>query len=258
MRSIVIFSLLLAAALAAANAEDPRAVPPPGAITKTEHEVRQHFRVTSIGAIDEYTVTRIGRLSELRDEEIILIQTKSGDRFAFTRDARYDNQRSIYELRDIDRKEFIRLELKKPFDAKTRSATIEEARKNPKLLDVDLPFEITTTGNGSVTGFLSHKADVDTVREWRITIRRMLSGSFIDSMELMQTSGLLSIPLLNGADKILADFVLYRTECPARLTVETMPALADCRFDAKMGYPCSDKQDERAARAAVKTEAKPY
>jgi hypothetical protein len=258
MRPVLITSLLLAAALAVANADDRRAAPPPGAITKTEHEVRQHFHVTSVGAIDEYTVTRIGRLSELRDEEIILIQTKAGDRFAFTRDARYDNQRSIYELRDIDRKEFIRLELKKPFDAKTRSSTIEEARKNPKLLDVDLPFEITTTGNGSVSGFLSHKGDVETVREWRITIRRMLSSSFIDAMELMQTSGLLSIPLLNGADKFLADFVLYRTECTPRLTVETMPALADCRFDAKMGYPCSDKQDERAARAAAKTEAKPY
>lgn len=248
----------MVALAAAAQPEPNRAGPPAGAITKTEHEVRQHYHITSMGSVDEYVVTRIGRLSELRDEEIILIQNKAGERFAFTRDARYDNQRSKYELRDLERKDFIRLEFKKPFDAKTRSETIDEARKNPKLLDVDLPFEITTTGNGSVSGFLSHKADVETAREWRISIRRMLSGSFIDSLELMQTSGLLSIPLLNGADKMLAGFVLYRTECAPRVTLEIIPVLADCQFDAKLGYPCSDKQLERAEHAAVKNEAKPY
>ena len=262
MRRLIVISSCCAVAAFAAAGEDQsqpkRVVPPPGAITKTEREVRQHFRVGGAGSIDEYVVTRIGRLSETRDEEIILFRNKAGDRFVFTRDAKYDNQRSLYEIRDLDMKEFVRLEFKKPFDAKTRSGTIEEARKNPRLLEVDLPFEITATGSGSVSGFLSHKADVETAREWRTTIRRMLSASFIDALELMQTSGFLSIPLLNGADKMLSSFVLYRTECTPRVAVEVIPALADCHFDEKMGYPCSDKQSERAVRTAVKNESKPY
>jgi hypothetical protein len=226
--------------------------------TQPPHETRQHYEIKSPSGIDDYTITRIIRDSEVRDGVQVLIRNALGTRFIVTRTGDYEHQRSTYEIRDLETKDVLRVQYSKPFTSKTRTATIEEAHKSPALMDADQPFEISTTSDATVTGLYSHWRDPETARRWRSQIRQMLTPDFIEQLEIMQSSALFDAPLLEAIDKLLMQYVLYRTDCqvPSQLHVQLI--VPDCKFDAAFGYACSDKQTERASNAAEKKLATTY
>jgi len=246
-RALIVLSWVLATGVLAQTA-----APPP------LHEVRQHYEIESSGGLDDYAITRIIRDSEIRDGAQILIRNASGVRFVVTRTGDYEHQRSTYEIRNLDTKDVLRVQYSKPFTSKTRAATIKEAHENPALMDADQPFEISTTSDATVTGLYSHWRDPETARRWRSQIRQMLTPDFIDQLEIMQSSGLLDTPLVEAIDKMLMEYVLYRTDCQVPNQLHVQLVVPDCKFDGAFGFSCSDKQAERASAAAEKKLAMAY
>lgn len=222
----------------------------PAAVPSTaRHEVRQHFTVTSPSGIDDAVLTRIQNLTEADDKTVVLIRTAAGGHFIATHEWNYETQVSYSELRDERGGDFLRVSVTYPYATKTRSATLELAKKNPKLVSSDIPFEITAPGNSRLSGIESHWRDPITAREWRTRIRQMVSQSFLEELEIIDSSGMFSDPMLSSLHQFLLQFVLYRTSCDSPSALRVAAAVPDCGFDKEFGFGCSDDQLTRAKAA---------
>ncbi len=215
-------------------------------------EVRQHFTVTSPSGIDDFLLTRVQSLSEADDKTVVLIRTASGAHFIATHEWNYETQLSYSEIRDERSGDFLRLSVKYPYATRTRSATLDLAKKNPKLVSSDIPFEISAPGNARLSGIESHWRDPATAREWRTRVRQMLSPAFLEDLEILDSSGLFSDPMLSSLHQFLLQFALYRTSCDAASALTVAPATPDCSFDKEFGYGCSEEQLDRAKTAGEK------
>jgi hypothetical protein len=214
------------------------------------HEVRQHFSVTSPSGIDDSLLTRIQNLSEADDKTVVLIRTAAGGHFVAVHEWNYESQISYSEIRDQRSGDFLRLSVTYPYATRTRSSTLELARKNPKLVSREIPFEMTAPGNTRLSGIESHWRDPATAREWRTRARQMVSPSFLEDLEIIDSSGLFSDPMLSSLHQFLLQFVLYRTSCDSPAGLQVAPAVPDCSFDKEFGLACSEDQVSRAKAAS--------
>jgi hypothetical protein len=135
---------------------------------------------------------------------------------------------------------------------------LEQAKKAPQLLNSDVPFEISGPGNTRVSGIESHWRDPATARDWRVRIRQMITPLFLEQLEIADSSGLFSEPILSSLHDILMQFVLYRTSCDSPANLHVAPAIPDCGFDKDFGFACSEDQLKRAEAAASEKKAKRY
>jgi hypothetical protein len=223
-----------------------QAAAPPSA----RHEVRQHFIVTSPSGVDDFLLTRIQDLTEVDDKTVVLIRTVAGAHFIAIHEWNYETQVSYSEIRDEPSGHFLRVSVTYPYATRTRSSTLDLAKKNPKLVSSDIPFEITAPGNTRLSGIESHWRDPATAREWRTRIRQMVSPSFLEDLEIIDSSGLFSDPMMSSLHQFLLQFVLYRTSCDSPSALKVDPAVPDCSFDKEFGYGCSEDQLSRAKAAA--------
>ena len=217
-------------------------------------EFRQHYAIVSPGGLDDYSVTSIVRSSAARQEAIVLIENARGEQFRVLRSSDFEKHRAAYEIRDPVHNESVRLEFVMPMSAKTLSGIVDEAHRNPQIMDAEVPLEIYVSGNRAVSGLSGQWKDPAVERQWRAQLRQMITPSFLEHIEVMQTSGLFALPMLEGIDFMLANHLLYRAGCGSAAPLRAAPAAPDCAFDAHMGFACSDRQRERAA----KNEALPY
>jgi len=244
LRVIALLALCIAPFAAAQEAPAP---------ATARHEVRQHFSVTSPSGIDDFLLTRIQSLTEADDKTVVLIRTATGGHFVATHEWNYEKQVSYSEIRDQRSGDFLRVSVTYPYATRTRSSTLELAKKNPKLVSADIPFEITAPGNSRLSGIESHWRDPATAREWRTRARQMASPSFLEDLEIIDSSGLFSDPMMSSLHQFLLQFVLYRTSCDSAAGIQVAPAVPDCSFDKEFGFACSDDQ---AGRAKAATEGK--
>jgi hypothetical protein len=205
--------------------------------------------VLSTSGSDGYTVTQIQLLSEKNDKTVLLILASSGDRLIATRERSFEKQTSYSEIRDERSGEFLRVSLTFSYPTRTRSSTLELAHKNPQLQASELPFEITGPGNSKLSGIEAHWRDPGTARGWRTRIRQMVSSTFLEELEIVDSSGLFSEPILFGLHEVLMQFILYRTSCDSTVALRVDPAIPDCGFDKDFGFPCSEQEQKRAAAA---------
>jgi hypothetical protein len=221
-------------------------------------EIRQHLSVLSPSGVDDYEVTQIQQLTEKDDKTVVLIRTASGDRLIATHDWNYQTQVSYSEIRDERSGEFLRATFTYPFATRTRSSTLDQAKKNPQLLTSEVPFEITARGNGRLSGIASHWKDAATAREWRFRLRQMVTQTFLEELEVVDSSGLFSEPLLSSLHEFVMTYVLYRTSCDATVGLRVSPAVPDCGFDKDFGSPCSEEQQTRAKTAGESKKPQRY
>jgi hypothetical protein len=213
-------------------------------------EIRQHLSVVSPTGIDDYVVTQIQRFSEKGDKTVVLLRTSAGDRLIATHEWNYTTQVSYTEIRDERSSEFLRVTFTYPMVTRTRSDTLEQVKKNPLLLTGQTPFEMTAPGNSRLSGIASHWEDPETAKGWRIRLRQMLSPTFLEELEIVDSSGLLKEPIFSYVHDFLMNHVLYRTSCDSTASLRVAPAVPDCTFDKDFGFPCSMEQQARA-KAAV-------
>jgi len=243
------FSLALLVGAAAAQ---------PAALTKQEpaKEARTHFELRSEDGLANFVVTTIHGLSDTLITSKVLLQDEHGTRFLLSWDRDYVHQTSIREIRQVGGTEYLRYTLFLPFSARTRSATQAEAREHPELSnDKNAKFELGTAGNSSISGTVDFWKDAPTAREWRSRARMMLSPSFLDSLEYLETLGVFRRADFPDLDAILIPLILYRTDCDAKTELVQVALPPDCAFDKKFGFDCSDQQKERAEKYAAQTPA---
>ena len=252
MRRFLIFCALSLVSALPVQSEDVSAPP---------REFRTHYEFQSVTGLDDFTATIIRRDAGDHDGTTALIEDSHGNRFVFKWEREYVHQTSSREIRELRNNEFVRYTLWLPFTARTRKATSDQAHAHPELMDdKNSRFELAASGNAVISGILEHWKDVQTAREWRSRIRSMLTPSFLESLEVMETAGLFRVPDLLDLDYLLLPHLLYRTECEPRMGLQVKFAVADCGFDKRFGFDCSDKQRERVEKAAAATPplARPY
>jgi hypothetical protein len=135
-----------------------------------------------------------------------------------------------------------------PFEANTVAAMLQEARDNPKLLEVS-EATITYVMNTSRRTLLeSAWMDESRSREWKTEFRSSLPSSFLESLERLR-GGLVQDPLLGEYRETLLGCLYWGDGATDVAPLKVVPADPNCRFDADMGQPCTEKELRRIADA---------
>jgi hypothetical protein len=224
--------------------------PPVAAKPLKQPEVREHYKITSTVSGDDFAVTEIQWLSEARDKTVTLVEAHDGSKYVYRWEWDYEHQVTTCEFGEAGSDNNIKLTSWKPFNATARATTIAEARKNPAMMSADFRFEIVVGKDPVVIGMMSFWKDVPTQRQWRSSVRQALSSSFLERMEMLDSTGLFALPSLGAVRVNLVSLVLYRTYCAAPERLTENPAVPDCRFDKSFGFGCSETQEARAKLAA--------
>jgi hypothetical protein len=218
-------------------------------------EVRLHRMIGGNAGMDSYVVTEIRRGSGSAGQTILLVENAQGDRFLFTNDRDDGKHADVYEIRDIAGHEFLRVTLFTTFPDTARSKVTGAGNTHPVAPEPEVRFEYAAGSNGLVGGFSSHWRDPDTGREWRSRIRSMLAPQFLESLEILYSSGFIHTTA-SRFESLLLDPIMYRNHCAAP-TLASTPIPGDCAFDKKFGFACAVKQLERAGKARAAQEPTP-
>lgn len=223
-------------------------------------EIRRHFGLITTHN-SRFTATTIDRNSEDATSTKVLLQDPEGNQFLFSWEWDYQHQVTFREIREVGATEFVRYSLFLPLTERGKTATLKQAHAHPELMtDKNARFEFSAPGNSSITGTEDFWNDPETAQRWRSRGRQMLSPSFLESLEILQTAGLFNDAELVDFETVIVSKILYRTECSANAAVRNEALLADCAFDKRFGFECSEKQKERAEKYAKQTPPtpKPY
>jgi hypothetical protein len=240
----------VAAAVFVASTLSLLADQPSAARPARNNETRKHFLLRSDSGLDDYEVTVVDQISEERLRVIGLVLDKNGKRYSLTWDRDFVQQTSSRQIRLLGGDdEFLRYTMYLPFTAKTRTATMAEAHAYPELTSRPDKFEFAGPNDSRLNGEDRFWDDPDTALEWRKRIRAMVPPSFLESLEMLQVSGLFRFGSFTDY-AIVMPMILYRTECESAVAEpEVVPRPPRCDFDDAFGFGCSDAQKERAEKA---------
>jgi hypothetical protein len=214
-------------------------------------EVRQHFVAKTVNGQSLYVATDITQLTKDHDLNIIALLTDRDTVLIFTRDRNYSGQDVTYEIRDSKRKAFVKLTFAFPYAARTRDETIAEA-KTVKTTG-SKKFTIETSGI-VISMDETDWRDPDKAREWRSEIRESLDPIFLESLERLR--GAFNVdPRLRLFHDLVLGYVFHGRECDEESDgTLVLPVTADCDFDRRAGFRCSEKQIERVKKALADKE----
>ena len=152
----------------------------PGSVS----EVRRHFVAKTVNGSVLYTATDITRMTPDHDLNVVALLTDRKTSLILTRDRDYREQDVIYEIRDPNRKAFVKVSFSFPFSARTREETIAESRSGKtrvgeQKLTMETPGLVISMGEGDWR-------NPDKAREWRSEIRESLDPVFLESLERLR------------------------------------------------------------------------
>ena len=210
-------------------------------------EVRRHFAAKTINGAPLYAATDITRMTKDHDVNVIALLTDRDTFLIFTRDRDYREQDVVYEVSDPKRKAFVKLSFSFPYAARTREETIAESKKGNALgggqrkLTLETPGLVISMDEGDWR-------NPDKAREWRSQIRESIDSVFLESLERLRGAFFVDPRLRLFYDTVLTR-MFHGQECDEEGdgTIVT-PAQADCDFDSRMGFRCSEKQLERVKK----------
>ena len=191
--------------------------------------------------------TIVPRWTESWDRIVVIFESESGDRLLLENVTEYEARTTEWRIGDLRGDDWIALRLPLPFSGRTRREALAEADATQmqifRLGRDELEFE-TKTGKwrGSEAAWKG---------EERVTLTRDLRRSI--SFELLETiervaDVAFAIESAHG-ERMILEYLLYRPLC-ASDKVRAVEAVPDCAFDARLGFPCSEKQLKRAKKAA--------
>jgi hypothetical protein len=169
-----------------------------------------------------------------------------GLRFRHVTDAKTKLAMSLVE--ELDGTSFFRVEFEMPFEAKTIAAMLQEGRGNPKLFETSDTIITYVTNTSRRTLLESAWSDESRSREWKTEFRSSLPSSFLESLERLR-GGLVQDPLLGAYRETLLSCLYWGDGASDVASLKVTAADPNCRFDADMGQPCTEKQLHRIADA---------
>lgn len=214
-------------------------------------EYRRHFQFLDLEKVPYYEATVVVRMSEERDEEFVLIHDQGHGDYILSKVWTFSDQLTTSRLSDIKGRTFIQVSYKLPLTGSTRTETLAEARKNPDIMNVPSVVTLETNG-GQWEGLDRDWQSAARLRDFRRQVRQTVDLSLIETMERMRGT-LFATDEGSFFYTTVCRFALYDidtgdAEPPA--TVEGTHAAPDCGFDKRFGFPCSEKQFARVAKAA--------
>lgn len=212
-------------------------------------DVRRHFEV--IGPSDDilYEATEIVRLTDDTDAMFMLIRDTGHGDFVMRRIWTFENQAIVTRISDVKDRTFVQTTGTMPFQSKTRLETLAEGRRNPRLMDVPVVFQMETNG-GRWDSVETDLKETAVLRRLRHDLRQTMDFFLLEAIERMRGS-FLGVAEGEAYFPMLADYVIYDLdpEDNEKAGIKTRDAMPNCSFDQSFGFPCSEKQKERAGKA---------
>jgi hypothetical protein len=216
---------------------------------KRPADVRRHFQV--IGPSDDilYEATEIVRLSDDTDAMFMLIRDTGHGDFVMRRIWTFENQAVVTRISDLKDRTFVQTTATMPFQSKTRLETLAEARRNPRHTDVPVVFKMETNG-GRWDAVETDLQETTVLRRIRHDLRQTIDFFLLEAIERMRGS-FLGVAEGEVYFPMLARYAIYDvdSEDTEKAGIKTRDAMPNCSFDQSFGFPCSEKQKERADKA---------
>jgi hypothetical protein len=216
----------------------------PTVVDTARTEVREHFVATTQRGTSVYTLTKITQLTPDRDVHLILVEDAKANIYVMSKDRDYRNQRAEYMVKDPKRKSFVKTTVSFRFKASTRDETIAEARAHPD----NRPLVLTVETSGYTHTATETEWNGEAAIDWRSELRSSLDPEFLEALERMR--GLINANAsLSLFCSYVLQFALHQEGCKAAKSLALLPEKPDCFFDARLGFPCAEKQKDRVTKA---------
>ena len=213
-------------------------------------DFRRHFTVKNGEAVLQ--ITEIKDLSEEAHKTHWLVRDTEGRDFVVSESINFTIQKSEYEVRDLQRKSFIRVSFDRPYKAKTRSETLASEPEVENV--VSLKYEA-----GDAVIFASEAELGELERADRLTaqLRRNMDPHLLDAIERM--AALWKVETFAAVSAILINPALRYHECLPAAGSEAR-AKPDCDFDGSFGveFRCSAASKAKISEAAANGSAITY
>jgi hypothetical protein len=238
MRRILLLILIAGTVPSIADTEKP-------SIT----EYRKHFQVVDGGGAVLYVATEVIRYSEASNENYVLASDQGHGDFVLRKIWTFKDQVSALRVSDIKDRTYIQASYKYPFSSTTRTATLEEGRRNPQIMEVGTLVRIETNG-GRWDGTEHDWDDGIRLRDFRHQLRQTIDFSLLEAVERMRGT-LFATEIASWFYSPLCKYAVYdANDEGGASTVKVREIAPDCAFDAHFGFECSEKQLARVKKAA--------
>jgi hypothetical protein len=241
LRIPALFSVALIGVVPASGADTDGSRRPP-------IEFRRHLTVNDARGSAIYALTEITTVTDAGTSGALLVhETLTNQRFVMSHKFDVAAHRTSNQVSDVAGKKYVRMSLDLPSAAKTRDDLAGELEANPELLNMaDVIITIETTGfsqsvrDSKIREGLSRRALSD--------LRESLDPSFLEGLERMRAE--LFATDVGKPFYATLGRLLFHGGCEAATSDQKVVAESpDCDFDKSFGYPCTDAQEERIAKA---------
>jgi hypothetical protein len=212
-------------------------------------EWRSHVTVNDARGDVLYVLTDMHRVEDAGgSSEVLVLDKVTGQRFLMTRKFDVENHRSLMQISDVAGKKYFRLWYLLPSAMKTRGDFTVVLELSPRLLDLVDPILTLETPGASHTVRESELSSAVTNGRWVSDLRESLDPAFLEGLERMRSS-LFGIAIGEPFYSTLAQYLFHGGCSPASTGANVIEEFPDCAFDKSFGFPCSDRQMERIAKA---------
>lgn len=234
IRSIV--ALVVLSAALATPAQD---APSPAATRRQHHVVRDTNQNVY------FELTEIVTTSEARNEKVVVLRDHgTGFGVRFIRLSEHETKKVTMRAEETNGGSFVSVQFIPPAGMSTRE-TADEAEKNATVEESDersMTFATNTVRRTALASQWRHEA---TSRLWRTELRSSLAPPFLESLERLRELAFRSDSPLGAFGSLLHPLYHGNSLKPGAGKLLIEPASPDCRFDADMGYACSEAQVKR-------------
>ncbi|MGN6187174.1 MAG: hypothetical protein ACTHQM_26350 [Thermoanaerobaculia bacterium] len=248
--------LLMAAGfapVAMAQEESPETIDDPYSPSQPPPELRWHRVVAEKDGETLYYVTEIVRMTEERDENVYLIRDVRADDVIYRTSRTYgDKSLVVNRLSTVDGRSFIEMSWEPIVKGKTRTETMKLFRENEALLRASVDLHLKTNGGSWTILEDTFERDLAYRRQLVRDTRTSANTTLLEMLERMRST-LFDVPEGVAIKSSIGQFLLYDAGdfdiSSERSHVLVRDEAPDCDFDDAFGYPCTDSQKERIAKA---------
>lgn len=214
-------------------------------------ELRHHMQVLAKDGTLLYHVTVIDLWSDAKDATTVLVRDEGLGDFVMRRIWTFESQTVTYRISDVSDKSFVQQSFRTPFASKNRKETLSEARENESVRQAGVIINIETNG-GKWEGAETDWDEFIQMRRLRYDQRMTMNSSLLEALERMRGTFFTTEPGYLFLRQV-ARYILYdadSAEIAPSANVKVTEAEPHCEFDSSFGFPCSDAQLARIAKAA--------